>query len=293
MIPVERVLQETQQLERRGNRLNRAGWRLLFTGTAFAAVAAGSWLAAFAFAPTADSFALDLPESIITLAREMTADGVFRQITDSIHSGMLAVGTLILPFMAAGFMGTSTLKGISAFCDYLKERLNVSRKLQVAVWTTLSLVLIPPVSYFSWDAASKGLEDYSTNSLVSDLETKSVTPERKASWDYQYVMAQKAVLSGQPQQRQVQEVLKDYTRWNLHYPIPVPVRYALEMQAYGHPLSDEARRFQAVHERKVRLCREVSLYASAGALLLALSGLLARLTGKTLRRRVSFLRTIR
>ncbi|MGC0987099.1 hypothetical protein WKH15_21525 [Pantoea agglomerans] len=284
MITLEKSAQETLQLEQRGNRLLRYGRRLLVAGASLAVICAGSWLTADWYLPRIDDFNLDIPETIYGLANELRLD---------FASDIQSIIGFVITILIVGFFAMAGLSGIQALTDKFKESSKTSAKIVIVVLSLLGFVGVPFACYLSWNPVSHELKAYADRDLVKGLNKKEIPPERKASWDYQYLQAQQAVLSGHADRSQLQDVLKQYSTRHIRYYIPSPVRYALEMQAFQLPLSDEARQFQNAQERKSTRWRNVSLIAFSGSCLLALAGLIASLTGKKVRSRVKFLRAIR
>lgn len=293
MIPSKNILQETLNLEKRSRRLLRSGWNLLLAGAVLTAVSASSWLAGIDLAPDAVSFSPDIPDSINALADEIRQDGGIAQATSFMFYLIEAGAKLIFPVAMAAAVAKGALIAIGGLCRQLERKAKAPRTVTITVFIALSLAVVPVTTRTTWNVTKEGLKSYEKKSFLSKLETIPVTPERKTNWDYQYVSAQSALLSSHADRSQLQAVLKEHEARDLNYKIPTPVRYALEIQAFDRPLSEDTRGFRAVQEDKAARYHRISLYALAGAVLLAITALLARFTGTLIYRRVSFLKAIR
>lgn len=284
---------ETQQLEQRGNRLLRYGRRFLVVAAVLAVNCLGSWLLADSYLPRIDDFTLDIPDSLISLVKDLPGKGVIDDLASGVSSFAVSLLGLMMPLMFCIAIAKAGFASRDFLAEFLKEKLKLPIWVGTTIILAVSLIVVPYSCYFVWNAVSLEMKAFANREVIDGLDQKTLTPEIKSSWSYQYLQAQKAVLSGHADKTQLQDVLKQYSASQIHHEIPAPVRYALEMHAFQQPLSKEAVGFQAAQEHKSTLWHKISLALFSGAFLLALTGLISSLLGKTVSRRVKFLRAIR
>jgi len=286
------AVQETRQLKQRGKRLLRYGKLLLVIAQVLAVFCVGTWFIADWYQPQSHDFSLDVPQTLIDSVKEARGNGL-NGLTDELSDSLKTVMGLLVGFAVVGFIARIMLYAAEILIQNFRESRKPSRKVMYMVLIVLGIVGIPYACLYGWNQASLFLKDSDHQQFVEKLNQKEMPNQIKYSWSYEYVQVQQAVLSGHPDKSKIQDVLKKQLNEQIQYDIPAPVRYAFETQAFQRPVSDKAKAFQADQERHSSIMRKVSVTCLSGALLLAFAGLTALLTGKTVWRRVKFLRAIR